>query len=122
MIEKDNGGGDDLPPDLSTKELRDMALILARQQSMQNYITLPHGSFLYKVETGWKSSMIEGDSTVVCVKTVRELEGAIKSLTTETIFIPLAAAITEQAIMRVCQRHAVTKTMFKEVKVAENGK
>jgi hypothetical protein len=77
---------------------------------------MPHGTRLFMVEQGWESVMISGDKGVAVANTLLTLESALRDPENKVIFIPIDAAMTEGDIEKLCQRNAITKTLFKEVK------
>jgi hypothetical protein len=97
--------------------LKDVAVAAAQQNAMERGCKfLPHGSRLFDVEQGWESTMIRGDKGVLVADTLLTLEAALQNADNKVIFIPLGALMTEKDIEKLCQRNAIAKTLFKEVK------
>jgi len=96
--------------------LQNIAVTAAKMSSTrQGHSHLPHGSKLYWVDHGWKSSMIGDDILIQTVTTLREFEEAMQASEVHTIFMPQDALISIQGIEKICQRNGVPKTIFKEV-------
>ncbi len=101
------------PPDLLEKT----AVAAAQQNAMERgCMFLPHGSRLFEVEQGWESTVISRDKGVIAADTLLVLEEALRDPENKIIFIPLGALMTDQDIEKLCQRNAIVKTFFKEVK------
>jgi len=97
--------------------MSDVANAVAQQNAMERRCKfLPHGCRLFDIEQGWESAMICQDKSVAVADTLLTLETALRHPENKVIFIPLGAMMTEQDIEKLCQRNAVTKTLFKEVK------
>jgi hypothetical protein len=94
-----------------------VAVEVAHQNAMERGCKfMPHGSRLFTVEQGWESAIISGDKGVAVADTLLTLESALRDPENRVIFIPIDAAMTESDIEKLCQRNAITKTLFKEVK------
>ena len=93
------------------------AFVAAQQNAMERGCKfLPHGCRLFVVEQGWESIMINRDKSVAVADTLLTLESAVRDPENKIIFIPMGALMTDQDIEKVCQRNAIVKTFFKEVK------
>lgn len=95
--------------------LRRVSVVLAQQEGMagpQKF--LPHGSRLFRVQSGWQGKALAGDAGVAVCATLRELDAAVRDENKPVIFLPADAMMTEADIERVCQRHGVVKTLFWE--------
>lgn len=101
-----------------TPELMEQAGIAAAQQNaMERSVKfLPHGCRLFEVEQGWESTMINRDKSVLVADTLLSLESALRDPENKVIFIPLDALMTDKDIEKLCQRNAIVKTFFREVK------
>lgn len=101
------------PPDL----LERTASVAAQQKAMEGTCKfLPHGCRLFEVEEGWESIVISRDKNTVVSDTLLSLESALRDPEKKVIFIPLDALMTDADIEKLCQRNAVVKTLFKEVR------
>lgn len=101
---------------MSTDSLNKTAVAVAQQNAMERSVKLlPHGCRLFTVERGWESKMVAGDAGVATCETLLELDHAVEDGGTKVIFIPLGATMSDADIERVCQRHGVIKTLFREV-------
>jgi len=99
----------------SDNQMEGVAVAVAHQNAMERGCKfLPHGSRLFEVEQGWESVMIRRDKAVAVADTLLTLEAALRNPENAVIFIPLGAMMTGQDIERLCQRNAITKTLFKE--------
>ena len=97
--------------------MNDVASTVAHQNAMERGCKfLPHGSRLFAVEQGWESTQISRDKGVLVADTLLTLEAALRNSENKVIFIPVDALMTDQDIEKLCQRNAITKTLFKEVK------
>jgi hypothetical protein len=97
--------------------LEKTASAAAQQNAMERSCKfLPHGCRLFDVEQGWESITISRDKNVAVADTLLVLEQALRDPEKKIIFIPLGALITDQDIEKLCQRNAIVKTFFKEVK------
>jgi hypothetical protein len=97
--------------------LRETAVAAAQRNAMERGCKfLPHGCRLFEVEQGWESTMISGDPSVAVADTLLALESALRDPENKVIFIPLDALVTDQDVEKLCQRNAILKTFFKEVK------
>jgi hypothetical protein len=93
-----------------------VAIEVAQQNAMERGCKfMPHGSRLFTVEQGWESAMICGDKGVAVADTLLTLESALRDPENKVIFIPINAAMTDADVEKLCQRNAITKTLFKEV-------
>ncbi|MCE9507825.1 MAG: hypothetical protein K8R48_05865 [Alphaproteobacteria bacterium] len=102
---------------MSSELMNKVAVEVAHQNAMERGCKfLPHGSRLFTVEQGWESAIISKDKGVAVADTLLTLEAALRNPENKVIFIPLDAAMTEGDIEKLCQRNAITKTLFKEVK------
>lgn len=109
----------DEPSGLSPELLDQAALIAAQQSAMERGCKfLPHGSRLFTVEQGWESTMINRDKSVLVADTLLSLESALRNSENKVIFIPFDALMTDGDIEKLCQRNAIVKTFFREVKKA----
>lgn len=79
---------------------------------------LPHGCRLFEVEQGWESDMISRDKTIVVADTLLSLESALRDPESKVIFIPVDALMTDADVEKLCQRNAIIKTFFREVRKA----
>lgn len=94
--------------------LRRLALAAAQQEAMAGPMRqLPHGSRLFTVPAGWQSRVIAAEAPNPCT-TLMALDKAMRDESTAVIFIPFDAMMTDDDIERVCQRHGVVKTLFRE--------
>ncbi len=101
------------PPDLMEKT----AVVAAQQNAMERGCKfLPHGSRLFDVEQGWESITISRDKNTAVADTLLTLESALRDPDNKVIFIPAGALMTYQDIEKLCQRNAIVKTLFREVK------
>jgi hypothetical protein len=97
--------------------MNEVAVAVAQQNAMERSCRfMSHGSRLFEVEQGWESAIISRDKTVAAADTLLALEAALRDPENKVIFIPLGALMTEKDIEKLCQRNAVAKTLFKEVK------
>jgi hypothetical protein len=97
-------------------QMNDVAAAVAHQNAMERGgKSLPHGSRLFEVERGWESATIQSDKNVAVADTLLTLESALRDPDTAVIFIPLGALMTGADIEKLCQRNAITKTLFQEV-------
>ena len=102
---------------MSSDLMNKVAVELAQQNAMERGCRfMPHGSRLFTVEQGWESTVISGDKGVLVADTLLTLESALRDPESKVIFIPIDAAMTESDIEKLCQRNAITKTLFKEVR------
>src|ERR1035437_3542372 len=93
------------------------ASVAAQQNAMERSCKfLPHGCRLFEVEQGWESTMVKRDKSVAVVDTLLALEAALHDPESKIIFVPMGALMTDQDIEKLCQRNAIVKTFFKEVK------
>lgn len=100
----------------SNDQMNGMAAAVAHQNAMERGCKfLPHGSRMFEVEQGWESATIRHDRGVAVADTLLALESALRDPDNAVIFIPMGAMMTGQDIERLCQRNAITKTLFKEV-------
>ena len=103
------------PP--SPEVLEKTAFVAAQQNAMERSGKfLPHGCRLFDVEQGWESLTISRGEGVSVADTLLTLEQALRDPENKIIFIPLGALMTDQDIEKLCQRNAIVKTLFKEVK------
>ena len=101
----------------SSAVLDGVALAAAQLKAMERGCKfLPHGCRLFEVEQGWESTMINRDKSVAVADTLLTLESALRDPENKIIFIPMGALMTDQDIEKLCQRNAIIKTFFKEVK------
>lgn len=113
IAQSDEKGGAGAPPGL----LQQTAAVVARQNAMERSCKmLPHGSRLFEVEQGWESAVIRGDAGVAAVDTLLALEAALRDPEKKVILIPLGAMIADGDLEKLCQRNAITKTFFREVR------
>ncbi len=91
-----------------------LAREIARRDALEHFEFLPHNSKLYRVEKSWKTSIIKDDPKVREVGSLLEFERAVCDSNINIIFIPSTALISDDGIIRVCQRNAVGKTILKE--------
>ena len=97
--------------------LEKTASVAAQRNAMERSCKfLPHGCRLFEVEQGWESVTISRDKNVTLADTLLALEAALRDPENKVIFIPLNAAMTDQDIEKLCQRNAIVKTFFKEVR------
>lgn len=97
-------------------QMNDVAVAVAHQNAMERGCKfLPHGSRLFAVERGWESAVISRDKGVAVADTLLTLEKAVRDPESKVIFIPAGALVCDQDIEKICQRNAITKTLFKEV-------
>jgi len=109
-----NGEGIKPPP---RELLEKTAFVVAQQKAMERGCKfLPHGSRLFEVEQGWESTIISGEKSVATADTLLVLERVLRDPENKLIFIPMGALMTDQDIEKLCQRNAIVKTFFKEVK------
>lgn len=101
---------------VSQECMGEVASAVAQQNAMERGgKSLPHGSRLFDVEPGWESIAISGDRGVLAADTLLTLEAALRNADSKVIFIPAGALMTGQEIEKLCQRNAITKTIFREV-------
>ena len=102
---------------MSTDRMEEVAVTVAQEKAMERGPTfLPHGSRLFRTESGWESNIIKHDKGVTSCETLLELEAAIKDPSVKVLFIPVNAIIADSDIEKICQRNGVAKTLFKEIK------
>lgn len=101
----------------SNARINDVAVAVAHQNAMERACRfLPHGSRLFEIEQGWESTVICRDESVAVVDTLLLFESALRDPERKVIFIPMGALISDHDIEKLCQRNAIAKTLFKEVR------
>lgn len=95
--------------------MKTTAAAVAHQNAMgRGCIFLPHGTRMFRVEKGWESSAVRSDPDTFVVSTLLELEAALRDLSCRVVFLPSDAMMTDADIEKLCRRHGVTKTLFRE--------
>jgi hypothetical protein len=102
---------------MAAELMNDVAVTVAQQNAMERGCKfMPHGSRLFMIEQGWESAVIGRDQNIAVADTLLSLEAVLRDPEKKVIFIPADALMTEQDIEKLCQRNAIAKTLFKEVK------
>lgn len=97
--------------------MHELAVSAAQQNAMERGgKSLSHGTRLFDVEQGWESGAISRDKGVITADTLLTLGAALRDPDNRVIFIPADALMTDFDIEKLCQRTAITKTLFREVK------
>lgn len=99
--------------------MKAIAAAVAHQNAMsRSCMLLPHGSRMFMLMKGWESDVVRNDPDTFVASTLLELEAALRDLSCKVVFLPLDAMMTDSDIERLCRRHGVSKTLFKETDVA----
>lgn len=100
---------------MSVDALTNITEMLAEQTVLKSeYKIMPHGSRLITVQPGWEMDYLVKNNPDAVKDTLRGLEAALQNPDIKTIFMTRAALMTENDIVRVCQRNPTPKTLVRE--------
>ena len=110
-----NNSKDDI--NLDRDNISSLAEILVKKKACNRFVSLPNGSKIYYIDSGWETSIIEQSNKVGIASDLKQFESCIRDVEVKSVLIKLGSLISEDGIKNICERNGSSKSIYKEVEV-----